>query len=129
MNRKTTFLAGAAVLATLSAACESAKSSNPLSPTVAGPIPGVEITSPKILEPSTGMKISVEKQPITLLIENASTNGVRPLSYTFEIASDAGFTNKVFTREGVNPGDGGRTSLRLPDPLAPERTYYWRARA
>src|SRR6185295_1473307 len=30
--------------------------------------------------------------------------------------------------DGISAGDG-QTSLRLPDPLAPERTYYWRARA
>src|SRR5206468_13027365 len=35
----------------------------------------------------------------------------------------------VFVSEGDTPGEGGRTSLRLPDRLAPERSYYWRARA
>jgi hypothetical protein len=35
----------------------------------------------------------------------------------------------VFTREAVAPGEGGRTSLRLPDPLATGRSYFWRARA
>jgi hypothetical protein len=108
--------------------CESAKSSNPLTPTVAGPIPGVEITAPKTLEPS-GWKIPVDQQPVTLLAENSGTNGVRPLTYVFEVATDAGFTNKVFLREGVAPGEGGRTSVRLPDRLAPERTYFWRAHA
>ena len=33
------------------AACETAKSANPLSPTIAGPMEGVTITSPKLLEP------------------------------------------------------------------------------
>lgn len=113
----------------LFAGCEARKSSNPLSPTVAGPIPGVDITAPKILEPQTGDRIPVDKQPITLLIENASTNGVRPLWYDFDIATDAGFTTKVFTREKISPGDAGRTSLRLPDALATGRTYFWRARA
>src|SRR5262249_35788680 len=79
--------------------------------------------------PYAGTKIAVDKQPVTLLIENAYTTGVRPLTYTVEIAADTNFTNKVFTRDGIAPGDGGRTSLRLPDPLAPERTYFWRVRA
>ena len=35
----------------------------------------------------------------------------------------------MFTRESIAQGDGGRTSLRLPDALATGRTYYWRARA
>ena len=70
------------------AGCESSKSANPLSPTVAGPIPGVNITAPKPLEPGQGWQVQADKQPITLLLENASSNGVRPLSYLFEIASD-----------------------------------------
>jgi hypothetical protein len=118
-----------ACVALVATACESTKSSNPLSPTVAGPIPGVDITAPKPLDPQTGSKIAVDKQPITLLVENASTSGVRPLSYVFEVATDANFTNKVFTRDNIAPGDGGRTSLRLPDPLTTGRTYYWHSRA
>ena len=110
-------------------ACEASKSSNPLSPSVAGPIPGVEISAPKMLEPQPGSKISIEKQPVTLLIENAGSNGPRPLTYTFDIATDTGFSNKVFTREGIPQGDGGRTSLRMTDTLATGHTYYWRVRA
>src|SRR4051812_34570530 len=112
-----------------STACETSKSSNPLSPAVAGPIPGVQISAPKILEPVVGAKIAVDAQPLSLMIENASSNGVRPLSYVFEVATDTGFTNKVFVREGVAPGEGGRTALRLPDPLQTGRSYFWRAHA
>jgi hypothetical protein len=108
--------------------CEASKSADPLSPSVAGPIAGVNITAPKPLEPN-GSRVASDKQPVTLLAENASTTGVRPLSYVFEVATDAGFTNTVFSRDGIAPGDGGRTSLRLPDPLQSGRTYYWRARA
>ncbi len=110
-------------------ACESAKSSNPLSPTVAGPIPGVNITAPTTVDPAMGARIAVDKQPLTLTVQNASTSGVRPLNYVFEVATDVDFNSKVFVRESIAPGDGGRTSLRLPDPLATGRTYYWRSRA
>lgn len=110
-------------------ACSASKSSSPLSPTVAGPIPGIEISSPKMLEPAPGTKISVEKQPVTLLIENAGSNGPRPLSYTFDIATDTAFSSIVFSRDGVAQGEGGRTSLRMTDALATGRTYYWRVRA
>src|SRR5712671_3291842 len=109
--------------------CESSKSSNPLSPSVAGPIPGVNITAPKMLEPIAGQRIAVERQPVTLLIENAGTNGVRPLTYSFDIATDANFNTKVFSRDGIAPGDGGRTSLRLSDQLQTGRAYFWRTRA
>jgi hypothetical protein len=116
------------VAALISGACEQAKSSNPLSPTVAGPIPWVKLTTPAADEPAAGSRISTNQQPITLTVNNATTNGPRPLSYLFEIATDVNFANKVFVREGVEPGET-QTSLRLPDLLAPERAYYWRARA
>jgi hypothetical protein len=111
-----------------SAGCEAKKSSNPLSPSVAGPIPGVEITTPKPLEPGQGLRLKEAQQPVELLIENASTTGVRPLSYTFEVATDSSFATKVFARSAVPPGDGGRTKLRI-DKLDLGRTYYWRSRA
>jgi hypothetical protein len=112
----------------LALACAVEKSENPLSPTVAGPIPGVGISAPSTVEPSQGSKIPVSNQPISLVVANATTTGVRPLSYLFQVATDVNFSNLVFARDGVTPGDG-RTSLRLPDPLATGRTYYWRARA
>lgn len=117
-----------AALSAALAGCEAKKSSNPLSPSVAGPIPGVEITAPKLLEPAQGFKFKESEQPIKLLIENASSTGVRPLSYTFEVATDNGFTTKVFSRSGVAPGSGGRTSVQL-DRLEIGRGYFWRVRA
>ena len=113
----------------VAAACTTSKSSNPLSPSIAGPIPGVDISAPKLLEPGSGWQMDSTKQPLTLLVENALTSGARPLTYTFEVATDADLNNKVFTRDGISQGDGGRTSLRLPDALAGGRTYYWRAKA
>jgi len=116
-------------LLTATLGCAVEKSDNPLSPTVAGPIPGVEITAPRVLEPNGNMQIAANAQPLTLLLENAYTTGPRPLNYLFEVASDANFANKVFQREGVEPGQGGRTSLRLPDALGTGRSYFWRALA
>ena len=110
-------------------ACEVTKTENPLSPSVAGPIPGVEISAPKPLEPASGAQIAGDKQPITLLIENSSSNGVRPLNYAFEVAGDTNFNNMVFVREGVTPGENGRTSLTLPNALGTGRGYFWRAKA
>src|SRR3954466_8634897 len=112
------------LLSAVFAGCEAKKSSNPLSPSVAGPIPGVDITAPKLLEPAQGFKFKESQQPIKLLIENASSTGVRPLSYTFEVATDNGFTTKVFSRSGVAAGSG-RTSVQL-DRLEIGRGYFWR---
>jgi hypothetical protein len=114
--------------AALAAGCSQEKSEHPLSPTVAGPIPGVSISAPSIVEPAQGARIAVANQPISITVQNATTNFVRPLSYLFEVAVDANFNNKVFTRDQVQPGQG-KTTMRLSDSLAAERSYYWRVRA
>lgn len=113
----------------LVAGCEQAKSSNPLSPMIAGPIVGVDISLPRGLEPGTGAKIEDKNQPITLLIENPASNSPRPFTLLLQIAADTQFTNLVFTRSGITPGSDGRTSFVLPDKLAHGRAYYWRVRA
>ena len=83
--------------------------------------------------PTNGTRVAVDQQPLTLTVNNASTSGVRPLSYVFEVATDVSFTNKVFLRENIAPGEG-KTSLKLPDALAAGQSvagqsYYWHARA
>jgi hypothetical protein len=110
------------------AGCEAKKSETPLSPSVAGPIPGVEISAPRLLEPSIGARFKDAQQPIKLTVENSSTNGVRPLAYTFEVASDSNFTSKVFGRGSVPPGGDGKTSVQI-DRLDIGRVYFWRVRA
>ena len=105
--------------------CQTSKSSTPTAPTVAGPIPGVNISAPALLEPAQGFKFKESEQPIRLVIQNATTNGVRPLTYTFEVAADTNFSSKVFSRSSVAPGDG-RTSVQI-DRLEIGRAYYWRA--
>jgi hypothetical protein len=108
--------------------CEAKKSETPLSPSVAGPIPGVEISTPRLIEPSMGAKLKDAQQPIRLMIENSNTSGVRPLAYTFEVASDTSFSSKVFGRGSVPPGGDGKTSVQI-DRLEIGRTYFWRVRA
>jgi hypothetical protein len=129
MYTRTASVLGVAALAVFVSGCVGAeKSANPLSPTVAGPIPGVSITAPTPMQP-TGTRIPFASQPVTLMVGNAQTTGVRPITYLFEIATDTSFANKVFTRDSVAPSDSGQTSLKLPDPLATGHTYYWRAKA
>src|SRR5688572_1907815 len=121
------YVAGFSAVVVL-AGCEQAKTKNPLSPLIAGPIEGVDITLPKTLEPATGWKIEDQNQPITLLIENPSSTSPRPYTLRVQLATDAGFTNLVFSTSGLAPGPNGRTSFRLPDRVA-AGTYRWRARA
>ena len=129
MSRKILQACASILVAIGAGACEMTKTEHPLGPTVAGPIPGVNITSPTLLEPAQGYRIAVDAQPISLTLSNAASTGVRPLNYLFEVATDAGFANKIFSLEGIAPGPSGRTVVRLPNALAPERSYYWRARA
>lgn len=122
----TKFVAGAA--AVLLTACQVQKSANPLSPTVAGPIEGVVISTPNLLEPGQDWEMRTRDQPLKLLFQNADTSGERPLTYAFDIASDAEFKNIVFARTGIEPSSGPVTTFQLPDKLA-AGTYWWRTRA
>ncbi len=109
--------------------CEAAKSANPTAPSVAGPIPGVSITAPKPLEPGAGSTLVFGGEPPTLLIENSGTSGARSLWLQVEVGTDAGFQQVVHSADRLTPGEGGRTTYRLPEPLGAGYTYYWRARA
>lgn len=116
------------LLTAFAAGCGVEKSENPLSPSIAGPIAGVEISAPRASEPAPGAKLKPSQQPLRLMVDNAASNGVRPLSYTFEVASDSAFQNKVFARSNVTPGSNGKTTQTL-DTLPVGKTYHWRARA
>lgn len=112
----------------VAAGCNSEKSRNPLSPNVAGPIAGVTITTPKTLQPNNGSEISVGSN-IDLVIENATSNGERPLWQQVEVALDQGFASKVHSNEKVALGANGQTTYRVPNGLTAGRTYFWRVRA
>jgi hypothetical protein len=112
----------------LLSACQVQKSANPLSPVVAGAIEGVVISTPNLLEPGQDWEMKTRDQPLKLLFQNADTNGVRPLKYSFDIAADAAFKNIVFARTGIEPAQGPVTTFQLPDKLA-AGTYWWRTRA
>lgn len=127
--RRTIAVALAAGLGLVSAGCQQVKSANPLSPSIAGPIPGVNITAPRLLEPAVGADIVQSGDPVTLLIENATSNGERPLWLQLELAGDESFQQLLHHADRVSPGDGGRTSYRIPTLLGAGYTYYWRVRA
>ena len=123
----TNIMLGAAAVVCLSA-CQVEKSANPLSPAIAGPVAGVVISTPNLLEPGQDWELKTRDQPIKLLFQNADTNGARPLKYSFDIAADANFKNIVFARTGVEPNAAGVTQFQMPDKLA-AGTYWWRTRA
>jgi hypothetical protein len=125
--RKTGTLIAAALALTCAAAGCTKKSSNPLSPTVAGPIGGVSITAPKLLEPAHQAAVPANAA-VTLLFESATSNGERPISQELQVALDPEFAQRVHSAERLAPGPNGRTAYTLP--LLPEgRSYFWRVRA
>lgn len=91
-------------------------------------VTGVTLTSPSLVTPAVNQQFKNVEQPITLTIKNAVTSGTTALTYTFEVASDAAFATKVYTKAGVAAGSGDTTSLKI-DRLTPDKAYFWRARA
>jgi hypothetical protein len=128
LQKPAAHLACIALVAIALAGCEAEKSRNPLSPTIAGPIAGVEITAPKGLEPLNNSRLHASQQPLQLLFENSSSNGERPFWHVVELATDSGFSNKVYTSDKLSPGANGRTAHRLP-ALDTGRVYFWRVKA
>jgi hypothetical protein len=86
-NRTAAATVGAALMCAL-AGCEAQKSSNPLSPSVAGPIPGVNISAPKLVDPVQGFKYKESQQPIAVSRTQPPTSSPS----LFEVATDSGFT-------------------------------------
>jgi hypothetical protein len=128
MNYPARVIVAVAFAALASAACETTKSSNPLSPSVAGPIGGVTITAPRPLTPANGAEIK-SSDPVNLTVENATSNSQRPFWIEIQVATEADFSAVVHSAQKVTPGTNGQTSYRVPTALTANRTYFWRARA
>ena len=107
-------------------------SSNPAQPsTSTAPLDNndatASVTVPRAVSPAAGAQIRNLDQPVTLVIANALITQTTPVVYAFEVASDAAFANKVYTKTGVAAGANGQTSLTL-DRLAAGADYYWHVR-
>jgi hypothetical protein len=104
------------------------KSSNPLSPTVAGPMAGITIEVPIQVSPGAGLKLDDDQQPVTLVVVNPYTNTERTVVLGVQVSFDPTFSNIAFGREGITLSDSGQTSIRL-DRLPTGRMYFWRVKA
>ena len=128
MRRITTVLFALCLAGLPLSGCEQVKSANPLSPLIAGPIAGVDISTPGVVSPGQEAQVAVDQQPVVLIVNNAETNGVRPLSYVFQVANEPSFASPLFSQSGVAPGSSGQTRVVLTGTLTPGK-YYWRANA
>src|ERR1700704_3742053 len=126
---------GALALLSGVVACTKASPTRPSDDTASGAstsvvdaVTGVTLTSPTAVSPTNNQQFKFAEQPLTLTVANAVSTGSTPLTYTFEVASDAGFASKVYSKDGV-PAGSAQTALKidtLPGPAA--KSYFWRAR-
>src|SRR3954463_9761688 len=89
---------------------------------------GITLTTPQITAPTAGQRYRFAEQPLTFTVKNAVSTGATPLTYTFQVASDANFTQIAYAKDGVAEGSGGSTSLKI-DKLAGQKDYFVRVRA
>lgn len=90
--------------------------------------PTVSFTSPVASGPSNGSSYKFKQQPVSVSITNAVRTSPATATYSVEVASDANFTTKVFTRDNIAEGSGGTTTVTLSQLPASSGnvTYYWR---
>ncbi len=110
-------------------ACATEKSRNPLSPSIAGPIEGVAISSPVSLQPADGQLIRSTDQPILLTFDQVASNSERPFWYELQMSSEASFANIIYLAEKIPPSGGPTEQYALDTQLDKGHQYYWRVRA
>ena len=135
MKLKTLSLWSALALSAAAMACQKSSPTRPSdlvssaeTESVTDATTGITLTSPQLTTPTINQQFKNSEQPLALTIRNAVTTGTTALTYTFEVATDIGFANKVYTKDGVPAGAGNQTVLRI-DKIGAARTYFWRARA
>ena len=109
-------------------ACDAERSTNPLSPQIAGPLAGVLITPPSAVHPANGLLLSETEQPVTVRFMSAESNSVRPFTYELQVATDSTFAQTMVHLTGIEPGASGEVVVDLAQALEPG-VYYWRTRA
>lgn len=87
----------------------------------------VSFGAPQANTPANGASFAFSAQPITVTISNAVRAGSGGATYLIEVATDSGFSNKVFSKDGIAEGSG-TTSVTL-SALNGGTTYYWHSAA
>jgi hypothetical protein len=119
------------------AACEKSSPSRPSDLTANGSggsvtdaASGITITTPSMVSPAVNQQFPFAAQPLTLTVKNAVHTGSAATTYTFEVATDAAFANKVYSKGGVAEGGNGETSLKIDTLAGPgAKSYFWRVQA
>src|SRR5579862_8002574 len=87
--------------------CGASGCSKSLSPAA----PSASVGTPTPMAPANGAQIANLAQPVSLTIQNATVSSGVSVTYTFEIATDAAFANKVQTK--TTPAGDGQTTVKL----------------
>jgi len=88
----------------------------------------LSISTPVLIYPTANLKVAASEVPVTLTVQNSTTNGERALRYIFEVATDPSFNTRILGVE-VAAGGNDRTQLRIDAALEYARIFYWRVRA
>jgi hypothetical protein len=127
MNKALKLLTVAGTLALVSAACGKANPAQPSSTN--GGSPGTSYTAPGLVAPLNKAQIAYASQPVFMIISNSAASSGQSTSYSFEVATDTGFANKVFTRDNAPAEQGGGVTHQAIDAKLPgATTYYWHAK-
>jgi hypothetical protein len=112
------------------AAAAACSKSNPAQPSGSAASSGsltASIAAPRPTTPANNAAIRNSDQPVTVVALNAVST--KPgVTYTFEVATDAGFSTRIQTKDNIAEGTGGQTSVKL-DALPAAKDYYWHVRA
>jgi hypothetical protein len=138
LRHRVSVLAVVAVIVAASLSACTEKSRNLLSPNIAGPIEGVTISVPALVEPTVGQLLRTDEQPVAFTFAAATSNSERPFWYEIEIefASDNAFADVVHSFSRITPLSAiqsGRASqdehpssgetYMVPETLAADRMY------
>src|SRR5579862_3269278 len=124
MNLRVSYLIVSLSALAAAVACGSSSST---SPSTSGSLTA-SIVAPRPSTPGNNTSVANAAQPVTLVAVNAVISQSTPATYTFEVATDSGFANKVQTKSGVAQGANGATSVSL-DTLAAGKDYWWHVSA
>ncbi len=127
MNRGLALLLSQILLGTLTIGC-SDNSSSPTSPSnpSSGAPTDSSLTAPVAQSPGSGEQIETVQPE---LVVNNATGGSGARTYSFEVATDSAFQQSVASESGLMEGLGGITKWRVPEALAANARFFWRARA
>lgn len=89
--------------------------------------PSVSVVSPALEAAAINSGFDYSDQPLSLKISDSAKTG-SATTYSVEVASDAGFANKVFTKDGIPEDPSGTTTFSVA-VLPGGATYFWHWRA